>query len=323
MSYDVARLAPAPRDAALRRGTNVAPRFDHRGRSRVRSKRAAVTSIPRSRVTDLRVLAVRADAPYAAPGQTVHLEALAIDPQERALTWGWGLCVNPASVTAPGCVAALDASTVVVEKGRTTFDFALPSDVISALPGRRPRPTRRSAPSWWPVRASSPQRRGALPFRCADAATGRALDNDAFVVGVKRIFARTADRNENPVIAQVKWDGADWPPSDIKDVAPCDESGNDYGACTANDAARHHRRRPPSEHRVGRRFVRRTISASKSSCSITPPKGSSSTTCGWRATLPPAGRRACLGGTHDFDVVRRARRSRRRRMGRWQVHVSM
>src|SRR5688500_13893185 len=89
---------------------------------------------PPSRVTDLRVLAVRADAPYAAPGQTVHLEALAVDPDSRELTWGWGLCINPASTSAPGCVAALDTSTVVIEKGRSGHDFALPGDVITSLP---------------------------------------------------------------------------------------------------------------------------------------------------------------------------------------------
>jgi hypothetical protein len=189
---------------------------------------------PGSRVTGLRVLAVRADAPYAAPGQTVHLEALVVDPRQRELTWAWGLCVNPASSTAPACVAALDPSTLIIEEGRSTFDVTLPNDVITSLPAAAG-----AHASVGAVVVVCPgeltQKSGSLPFRCVDAAGGRALGTDAFVVGVKRIFARTADKNENPVIGRVTWDGADWPVADVKDVVPCGESGNDYGACTANE----------------------------------------------------------------------------------------
>ena len=189
---------------------------------------------PASRVTDLRVLAVRADAPYAVPGQSVHLDALAVDPEARAITWGWGLCINPASPSAPGCLGALDGSTVVIEKGKSTFDFALPSDVITSLPA-----SAAAHASMGAVVVACPgelaQRGGAIPFQCVDAASGRRLGTDAFVVGVKRIFARTADKNDNPIISGVTWDGADWPSAEIKDVTACDESGNDYGACSENE----------------------------------------------------------------------------------------
>jgi hypothetical protein len=189
---------------------------------------------PGSRVTDLRLLGVRADAPYAAPGQNVHLEALVVDPQNRELDWAWGLCINPPSTTAPGCAAALDASTVIIEKGRSAFDFTLPDNVITSLP----RGTEAHA-SVGVVVAACPgelsQQAGALPFRCVDAASGRALGTEAFGLGVKRIFARGADTNQNPVIGRVLWDGAEWAESDVKEVAPCDESGNDYGACSANE----------------------------------------------------------------------------------------
>ena len=189
---------------------------------------------PGSRVTDLRVLAVRADAPYAVPGQNVHLEALVVDPRDRELNWAWGLCINPASSTAPGCVAALDASTVIIESGRSTFDFALPDDVITSVPAAAEAHASVGAVVVVCPGALSRQG-GSIPFQCVDPAEGRALETDAFVVGVKRIFARTADKNENPVIAEVRWDGADWPEAEVKDVVPCDESGNDYGACTANE----------------------------------------------------------------------------------------
>jgi hypothetical protein len=188
---------------------------------------------PASRVTELRVLGVRADAPYAAPGQSVHLEALAFDAQGRALTWGWGLCINPASPSAPGCVASLETSTLVIQRSLSSFDFTLPADVITSLP-----PAAAAHASVGAIVVACPgelsQAGGSLPFRCVDAASGQHLGTDAYVVGVKRIFARSVDRNENPVIERVRWDGSDWSAEDVKEVAACDASGNDYGECTAN-----------------------------------------------------------------------------------------
>jgi hypothetical protein len=188
---------------------------------------------PSSRVTDLRVLAVRADAPYAAPGQGVHLDALALDPAGRAISWGWGLCVNPASGSAPGCLAALDASTVVIGKDMPSFDFALPDDVIAELPVEGA-----ARASVGAIVVACPGDlaavSGAVPFRCVDL-SGRILGTDEYVVGVKRVFARLADRNENPVVTGVTWDGLEWPLSEVKDVVACDETGNDYGACSSRE----------------------------------------------------------------------------------------
>jgi hypothetical protein len=189
---------------------------------------------PGSRVTDLRVLAVRADAPYAAPRETVHLEALAVDPQERAITWGWGLCINPASPSAAGCLARLDASTIVIEKGKTTFDFTLPGDVIDALPAGAA-----GHASVGAVVAACPGDLavglGSIRFSCMDPLSGRTLTPSEYVVGVKRVFARATDKNDNPIIDRVTWDGVDWPRSEVKDVVPCDENANDYGACTTRE----------------------------------------------------------------------------------------
>ena len=188
---------------------------------------------PGSRVTDLRVLAVRADAPYAAPGQTVHLDALAVDPAERAITWGWGLCVNPASSTAPACLAALGGSTVLIGKDMASFDFALPSDVITRLPAEGA-----ARASVGAVVAACPGeltlQSGAVPLRCVDA-SGRTLGTDEYVIGVKRVFARETDRNENPVVTGVTWDGAEWLAADVKEVVACGETGNDFDACSSSE----------------------------------------------------------------------------------------
>jgi hypothetical protein len=75
---------------------------------------------------------------------------------------------------------------------------------------------------------------GAVPFRCVDL-SGHILGTDEYVVGVKRVFARLADRNENPVVTGVTWDGLEWPLSEVKDVVACDETGNDYGACSSRE----------------------------------------------------------------------------------------
>jgi hypothetical protein len=184
---------------------------------------------PASRVTDLRILAVRADAPYAAPGQSVHLEALVVEPQGRALTSAWGLCVNPASPSAPGCLAALDASTLVIEHDRRAFDWTIPDDVITKLPVEV-----QSRAAVGAVVVACPGElhvaTGEIPFQCTDGA-GRVLGTDEYAVGVKRIFARTSDTNANPVIAGITFDGVDWPAEEIKDVTSCDESTNDYKQC--------------------------------------------------------------------------------------------
>jgi hypothetical protein len=189
---------------------------------------------PASRIDDLRVVAVRADAPYAAPGQRVRLEALAIDPAERSINWAWGLCFNPASPSAPGCLAALDDATVVFGAAMSTFEFTLPDDVITSQPAEG-----RAHASVGAVVAACPgalsRVPGALGFRCVDETTGGALDAHEYVVGVKRVFARAIDQNRNPVIAGITWDGAPWLAEEVKEIVACDTGGNDYGACSAND----------------------------------------------------------------------------------------
>src|SRR5690606_38205690 len=58
---------------------------------------------------------------------------------------------------------------------------------------------------------------GLLPFRCTDA-SGAALGLHDSIVGVKRVFLRERDRNANPVIAAVTFDGEPWAEGDVKQV---------------------------------------------------------------------------------------------------------
>ncbi len=102
---------------------------------------------PGSRIVSLRVLAIRADNPYAKPGETVHLDSLwydALDPDrtKRSREWAWATCVNPDSSSVFDCFKkiAVDAATTGKPPQFTlgtdvdTFTFTVPSDALSSLP---------------------------------------------------------------------------------------------------------------------------------------------------------------------------------------------
>jgi hypothetical protein len=79
-----------------------------------------------------------------------------------------------------------------------------------------------------------------LPFRCSDSTSGRELELDEYVIGVKRLFVRESDQNQNPVIERIEFDGEDWPEAEVKEVDACDTDENDYTACSGsslNDVA--------------------------------------------------------------------------------------
>jgi hypothetical protein len=197
---------------------------------------------PGSRITTLRVLAVQADQTFAAPGETVHLTALSYDPEGRAITWAWAACVNPPASTVDGCLAKIAADSMdggqpvsfATGTDMTTFDFTIPSDALSSLPDR----ARASAevgivsvacPGSIDLASSNPS----IPFACRDA-SGRELTLDEFVLGIKRVSVRMRDRNSNPVIASITFDGTEWPATETKTVGHCDSNGNSFDKCNAD-----------------------------------------------------------------------------------------
>jgi hypothetical protein len=196
---------------------------------------------PSSRVTGLRVLAVRADQPYAPPGATVQLSALAVDPAERPLTWGWGTCVDPGSSDVVTCIDGLDWSTFTIAPDTPDFAVTIPVDAIDRMPeDARARASVGVVTVVCPgdLTVASPPTTiaatGALPFACKDPATGRALAIDEYVAGVKRIIVRATDRNANPAIASVTWDGDDWPSAVVQSARACSATGNDASKCDAS-----------------------------------------------------------------------------------------
>src|SRR5688572_23416166 len=97
---------------------------------------------PASRVVSFRVLAEQADAPFAAPGETVQLSTLSYDPQGRPVTWAWASCVNPSSSSIDGCVEKLAEESeatgmfplLAAGEGLDSLTLPIPADVLDAVP---------------------------------------------------------------------------------------------------------------------------------------------------------------------------------------------
>ncbi|HEU4409094.1 MAG TPA: hypothetical protein VFS43_27805, partial [Polyangiaceae bacterium] len=189
---------------------------------------------PGSRVTKLRVLAVRADPPFARPGEEVRLEALAFDPAGRALSWGWSTCSEPG---APGALPCLNAATPPVPGEAGSWSLRVPDDALAPPDG----PPRLGATIGvnlvvCPGTITAGPTQG-LRAGCVDP-EGRVLGLDQFEAGTKRVIVRANDRNENPRIEGLSWEGADWPEGLVPEVDACDVEGNDFDACDASLARR-------------------------------------------------------------------------------------
>lgn len=187
---------------------------------------------PSSRITGYRILAVRADQPFARPGERVTLEALAVDGADRPFMLAWSRCTRPASTTASGCLDALDDTELVQGPALTRHELAIPADVLDGVPA--------AAASLIAVGAVQVQCPGpverqpgpeGLPLRCTDGA-GAALALGEYDLGVKRVYVRTVDRNANPELAEVLFDGEPWPPGERRTVTACsDPDENRFDRC--------------------------------------------------------------------------------------------
>jgi hypothetical protein len=201
---------------------------------------------PVSRVVSFRVLAQETDVPFAKPGETVNITSLSYDPQGRTVNWAWAACVNPDESTVQGCLNAIatDAARTGVSPvlaqgaGMSDFSYTVPQDALSSLPEKAKSGAHVGVMSIaCPGELSFDQGSNNLPFSCKEVGTGRTLALDEYIVGLKRIQVRQTERNQNPVIERVTFDGADWPEGEIKTVTPCDTDGNDYKPCA--DGSKH------------------------------------------------------------------------------------
>lgn len=169
---------------------------------------------PGSLVNKLRVLAVQADQPFALPGQTVKLEALAYDPEQRAISWGWGSCEALESTNAVDCLRQTSFAQLEIGQGRTRYMLTVPQTtasyvgvVVIACPGT--------------IQAGTTD---TLPIACIDE-MGNTLPLEEFEVGLKRIFVRDSNLNHNPQIQGASIEGTDWTeqslPSALCKKQPC------------------------------------------------------------------------------------------------------
>lgn len=174
---------------------------------------------PASRVTELRVLAVQADQPFALPGQQVQLRALYHDPLGRDLSWGWGLCFDETSSLAIDCLRALSFESLTIGAAHSEHRVEIPDNgapyvgvVVIVCPGS----------------IVSGDTLG-VPVACVDP-DGRPLPREQFELGLKRIYVRDPALNQNPTFSELLWDGAPWPDDEVKDTA-CTRVED--GVCTA------------------------------------------------------------------------------------------
>jgi hypothetical protein len=187
-----------------------------------------------ARLTKLRVLAVQADRPFARPGESVRLDVLAYDPLDRPLQWAFSTCTNPAASTVSSCLYRLDrAFGGLGDPAGLRVD--IPVDVLSGLPEQA-----RAGAAVGAMLLACPGEFGeghtaGLPARCL--AADRQLPLDQFEVGLKRIFIREHDRNRNPTITRLSWDGEDWPEDRIPEVDACPAEADDIDDCP--NASRH------------------------------------------------------------------------------------
>jgi hypothetical protein len=194
---------------------------------------------PAAKVDSFRVLAEQADLPYARPGEDVQLSSLSYDPEGRPITWAWASCLNPSGSDLQGCLASIAesadpaAAVFALGEGQATATLTIPSDALSSLPAAvRPNASVGVVSVACPGDLSFDMGPGGLPFRCQEPATGRDLELDEFIVGIKRITVRETDRNQNPIITGITFDGADWPEDEVKEVGSCSTNKLDYSLCS-------------------------------------------------------------------------------------------
>jgi hypothetical protein len=205
-----------------------------------------------SLVGGVRILATRADLPYAKPGETVSIQALAVDgrpnkPTPMHLYWLPTPCVNPAEDDYFACYPSfagtftpgIDLKGSLVEGAEVAI--TMPADAITAAP-LHPGATEPYGVAFVflaacagtleyrpPGASESPL---ATPFACYDQA-GAEVGPSGFVFAFSRIYVYADRRNENPTITNLTFGGAAVDPSAGITVAHC--RGSNESDCSATD----------------------------------------------------------------------------------------
>jgi hypothetical protein len=198
-----------------------------------------------SLVDSVRILAMRADQPYAKPGETVTLQVLAVDgrasrPRPMRVFWLPDICMNPAGDDYFGCYPAIqnrfapgaDLSGALIAADQ--WAFTMPTDAIATAAAHPGAPDPYGVAfafviacagrvEYLPVdtSANSPLK---TPFGCFDESNA-ALGQDDFVFAFTRVYAFADRRNANPVIDHTTFGGSPVDPA----------AGISVGHCTGTD----------------------------------------------------------------------------------------
>jgi hypothetical protein len=129
------------------------------------------------------------------------------------------------------CVEALDGDLEPFDPETDTLSVSIASDLLEGVPAAQ----RPSALIGVVVVACPGELRtgstDAVPTRCVDE-DGNARSIHDIEVGIKRIFVRESDRNANPVIDAITWDGEPWPESEMREAEICVESTFTFDDCS-------------------------------------------------------------------------------------------
>jgi hypothetical protein len=199
---------------------------------------------PKNKVTNVRILAAKADIPYAKPGEAVHVEALAHDgrkdkPEPMKIYWFPAPCMNPPGDAYFACYALINALypvgtdlTPVLKEGKDVT-ITIPPDALKDVQ-QRPGQTGEKfgtafvfmvACAGHVVRVPPPsgQAANALPVGCVNS-RGERLSPEDFVLGFTRVYVFEQRRNELPVIDGITFNGN---PIDVRAgiTATCEKQG--------------------------------------------------------------------------------------------------
>lgn len=210
---------------------------------------------PQSLIDSVRILAVRADQPYAPPGATVNLDLLAFDgrptqPAPMVISWLTQPCFNPENDDYYACFssfsktfqAGVDLSAQLT--AGSNFAFQMPTDVIASHANTAGRDPYGVAVVFTFACAGhveyTPSAAGGapdgVPFGCFDA-TGAKLGADAFVFSYALVYSFTDRTNANPVVTGLTYAGSPVDTSAGISLPHCTQSNIDNCSTAQLDTA--------------------------------------------------------------------------------------
>jgi hypothetical protein len=188
---------------------------------------------PKNQVTGIRILAARADLPYARPNESVKIEALVQDGRKAPtapmhLYWFPVACVDPPGGQYWGCFPFVPAALPLAVES-PSVNITIPADALDKSV-KRPGQNERFATAYVFMVACAGQLAAAplksglgpnqIPVGCVGAG-GNFLGPDEFVLGFTRIFVFDQRRNEVPKLDGLTFESAPIDPAIGIVTGPC------------------------------------------------------------------------------------------------------